>query len=171
MREQPPTYRRPDAVRADEQVALLAAAFGELHSYPAGAGDPVAGHRPPEVDDVGQAGEQALPEGVPVHVGDLVVGDSREGLRRHLLQAMGVSGHQVTVDPTRTAHQVERLRCQAGPQRGVAVGVDVDAVALVADRRRGVLLVHGDVQAVAAQRLGERQAADTAAGDENPWSI
>jgi hypothetical protein len=131
-----------------------------------GAGDLVA-----VPDDPVQPGEQDLAQRLPVHRG---VGGGRIGVR-----VAHVHGEQLpqpvvdAADPRGAARAVGRGQVeaeegigQAVAQRGAAVGVDVDAVALPAHQRRGVAFVDRHAHPRAMQSVGQREPPDAAPGDQ-----
>jgi len=64
--------------------------------------------------------------------------------------------------------QFVQARRQALAQRLLAAGINMDAMALSADRKPGIALVHRDIDSCLAQPLGETQAAEASTNHENP---
>ena len=169
MREQLAADPGVGAVRADEEVGLGAGAVGEVGADPAVGQGLVALEVAAERDDVGEAVEQHLAQrdaADAVVLRDGVVGprDLDDQQRGELLGAEAERGGLVGDG---VAEALPRRRGQAGVQRAAAVRVDVDAVALhpVGAGLRALGDLHLDARP--HQPVGEAQAADAAADDEN----
>ena len=165
-----PADRRADAVGAHEHVTLGRAAVGECHRHAVRRllvpGDGVAG-----VEHLAQPGAEdraqrpAVDTGVRPHP---LVRRAQVGLRAQLVELVIQDDRfPPFIRPARgLGVQLEQVRRQAAPERLAAVGVHVEVVADLA-AVVGIALEELAGVPVLDQPLGQGQAAEATAGDED----
>ncbi|HEX6555286.1 MAG TPA: hypothetical protein VF026_21155 [Ktedonobacteraceae bacterium] len=135
----------------------------------------IAGKRLVEMHDVVEPSEQDLAQRQTIHSrpdGDeLIAAAFRERLGDSFLQlatADAEHGDAAARLATGSQEQFVQARLQALAQRLLAAGVNMDAMALSANRKPGIALVHRDIDSRLAQPLGQTQAAEACTNHEHP---
>jgi hypothetical protein len=134
----------------------------------------IPGERLVEVHDVVEPSEKDLSQCQAIHSrpdGDeLIVAAFGEWLGDCFLQlAFDDAEHGYTLARLAAGGQEQFVQAwwQALAQRQFASGVNMDAMALSADRKPGIALVHRDIDSRLAQPLGETKAAEASTNHEN----